>query len=306
MRPRAVVKLVRVLRYALQRFFANRCQRDAAAIAYRVLFSVGPLSIVLVSIFGLLLQDDAIRSDAVEAIAGWLPLSATGQADVEDALTAIATPASAAGLISLLLFAWTASGMMAALRLGLENAMGVSESRGFARGKLIDAALIVGAAVLVLATVAMTVLGDILRGSLAGRLGDAARFETLVGGFVRAGVFAGSVGVILLLYRLVPARVLRVRDGVIGAVVTAILLEAISLASGLIYEKTSKLSVIYGSLTVALFFVYSVYLYSSALLYGAQVAALWSRPEALTASPLRRQVTTTAAKLALKEIRRIT
>jgi membrane protein len=300
------VKLARVLHFALRRFFADRCPRDAAAIAYRVLFSVGPLSIVLVSIFALVLQDDATRADAVDLIAGWLPLSATGRADVERALTTIATPASAAGLISLLLFAWTASGMMTAIRQGLETAMNVSESRGFARGKVIDVLLIVGAAVLVLATVAITVLGDLLQRALGGRLGDAGRIDTLVGSFARVGVFAASVGVILLLYRFVPARELRLLDGVIGAVITAILLQAISLASGLIYAKTTKLSVIYGSLTAALFFVYSMYLYSSALLYGAEVAALWSRPEAVTATPLRRRVTSAAARVALREVRRIT
>jgi len=36
--------------------------------------------------------------------------------------------------------------------------------------------------------------------------------------------------------------------------------------------------VVYGSLTSALVFLYSVYLYASALLFGAQVAAAWSRP----------------------------
>ena len=57
------------------------------------------------------------------------------------------------------------------------------------------------------------------------------------------------------------------------------LLELISLASGFVYEKASSLSVIYGSLTVGLIFLYSVYLYSSALLLGAEVAAAWARPE---------------------------
>ena len=59
---------------------------------------------------------------------------------------------------------------------------------------------------------------------------------------------------------------------------TALLLFAISLVSGVIYERTRSLSVIYGSLTVALVFLYSVYLAASALLLGAEVAAAWSRP----------------------------
>src|SRR3954451_3305193 len=100
------MKLARVLNYALRRFFKDRCQRDAGAIAYRVLFAVGPLAIVLVSIFGLLLQDDGIRQQVVDAVVGVLPFSPAGRKDSEDALTTIASPATAAGFISLLLFAW--------------------------------------------------------------------------------------------------------------------------------------------------------------------------------------------------------
>jgi membrane protein len=300
------VKLVRVLSYALRRFFADRCPRDAAAIAYRVLFSIGPLAIVLVSIFGLLLQDDDMRQHVVDAVVDALPVSPAGRKDVEDALTTIATPASAAGFISLVLFAWSASGMMAAIRLGLESAMNVTESRSLARGKLVDAALVLGAAALVLVTVAVTVLGGIVEKALAGRLGGVAEIDSAVGALVRLGVFIASIGVVLLLYRFVPARGLRIRDGVVGATVTAVLLQAISLAAALIYAKTNKLSVIYGSLTVALFFVYSTYLYSSALLFGAEVAALWSQPRPASTTALRRRVTTLALKQALKEARKIT
>ena len=65
----------------------------------------------------------------------------------------------------------------------------------------------------------------------------------------------------------VPARGLRTRDGIAGALVTAVFLELISLASSYVYDKATKLSVIYGSLTVGLVFLYSTYLYASALLF---------------------------------------
>ena len=85
--------------------------------------------------------------------------------------------------------------------------------------------------------------------------------------------------VVLLLYRFVPARRLSFGDALAGAIVTAILLLAISLASSWILERAGQLSVVYGSLTAALvIFLYSVYLYASALLLGAEVAAAWSHP----------------------------
>jgi membrane protein len=304
--PVAIVKkLARVIPEALRQFFADHCSQQAAGIAYRVLFSIAPLAIVLVSIFGLVLQDDSVRRDVVNAIVDALPVSVAGRKDVENAITAIATPASAAGLVSLLVFAWAATGMMAALRQGLESAMHVTESRPLARGKLVDLVLIVGAAVLVLVTVGMTLLGNLVQ-STSASFGEAIGLGagTLASGLLRAAMFGLSIVVVLLLYRFVPARGLRIRDGLAGAIVTALLFQLISLASGWIYMKTTRLSVVYGSLTAALVFLYSTYLYCSALLLGAEVASAWARPP-LPASgePIVKQLKRAVAGLFVKRER---
>lgn len=288
MRQAVIAKLTRVVPSAIQRFFADQCPQLAAGIAYRVLFSIAPLAIVLVSIFGLVLQDDSLREDIVDAIVDALPVSATGRKDVENAITAIATPASAAGLVSLVVFAWAATGMMAAIRQGLERAMGVTESRPVARGKLVDLGLIVGAAALVLVTVGITLLGNLVQRRVGNAVGLGA--GTVAAILVHAAFFALSIVVVLLLYRFVPARGLRIRDGLVGAIVTAVLLLLISLAASWIYERTTRLSVVYGSLTAALVFLYSTYLYSSALLLGAEVASAWARPQTTNGEPVVTQI----------------
>jgi membrane protein len=285
-------KLAHVAPGALQRYFTDQCSQQAAAIAYRVLFSIVPLAIVLVSIFGLVLQDDSIREDVVDAIVDALPLSVAGRQDVEDAITAIATPASAAGFVSLIVFVWAATGMMTALRRGLERAMGVTQRRPLARGKLVDLALIVGPAALVLVNVTITLLGTLLQ-TTSGRLSEVLDFGGggLSAALLHAATFALSILVVLLLYRFVPARGLRIRDGLAGAILTALAFELISLASAWIYDKTTELSVIYGSLTSALVFLYSVYLYASALLLGAELAAGWARPQTVGGGePIRAQL----------------
>ena len=285
-------KLVRVVPGALEQYFADQCPQQAAGIAYRVLFSIAPLAIVLVSVFGLVLQNEGVRESVVDAVVDALPVSVAGRQAVEDALTAIATPASAAGFVSLIVFVWAATGMMTALRRGLERAMGVTESRPLARGKLVDLALIVGAAALVLVSVVITLLGTLLQ-TTSGWLGEVL---DLGGGVLSAfaqhgATFTLSIVVVLLLYRFVPARGLRIRDGLAGAILTAFAFELISLASGWIFDRTTELSVIYGSLTSALVFLYSVYLYAASLLLGAEVAAAWARPQTVGAGePIRAQV----------------
>jgi len=270
-------KLLRVVPEAIQGFYADHCPLQAAGIAYRVLFSIVPLAIVLVSIFGLVLQNEEIRRSVVNSIVGFLPVSTAGRKDVEKALSSIATPASAAGLVSLVVFAWAATGMMTSLRQGLETAMHVVHARPTARGKLVDLALVVGAGALVLLTALVTTLGGVVERLTTHLAGAGA--GTLSHTLARVIAFAMIVAVVLLLYRFVPARGIQFRDGLAGALVTSVLLELISVASGFVYNKASSLSVIYGSLTFGLVFLYSVYLYSSALLIGAEVAAAWARPE---------------------------
>ena len=76
-----------------------------------------------------------------------------------------------------------------------------------------------------------------------------------------------------------------------GGVVTGLLLLAISAASAFVYDKVAGLSAVYGSITALLVFLYSVYLYASALLFGAELAAAWSAPPGTgPAVPIRQQV----------------
>jgi membrane protein len=284
----ALRRLPGILASSVSRFFSAGCAQHAAGIAYRVLFSLAPLAIVLLSVFGLVLQDDDLRDRVVTAIVDVLPVDDAGSANVEDAIKGIATPASAAGLISLLAFLWAASAMMGAIRAGLVAAMGVDDERPVVRGKLFDLVLVAGAAVLVLLSVGFGLVAEAAAGFVS-RFGPEG---ATVGRVLATGFpFVLSVVTAMLLYRFVPSARLRFTHALAGASVTAVMLACISLASGLLYARTTQWSLIYGSLTSVLVFLYSVYLYASALLIGASVAAEWGRPQAPgSPEPLREKV----------------
>lgn len=260
----------------MSRFFSIGGPQHAAGIAYRVLFSLAPLAIVLLSVFGLVLQDDDLRDRVVTAVVDVLPFDEAGGANVERAINGIATPASAAGLISLIAFLWAASAMMGAIRSGLEAAMDVEHGRPVARGKLFDLVLVGGAAVLVVLSVGFGLIAEAAAG-FVGRFGPGG--DTVEWILATGFPFVLSVVTVMLLYRFVPESGLRFTHALAGACVTAVLLALISVASGLLYARTTRWSLIYGSLTSVLVFLYSVYLYASALLVGASVAAEWGRPQ---------------------------
>jgi membrane protein len=285
--------LVRVIPQAIDGYFADRCGQHAAGIAYRVLFSLVPLLIILVALFGIILRNDSLKNQVIEEIVAALPLSESGGADITRQIEKLASPATALGLVSLLVFGWAATGMMAALRAGLEVAMRVDRGRPPVRGKLVDVILIVGAAALVL----VVVLVNLAQAVVFGWIQRPLDWVGLDGGVLEQGFryvvpLLMTTGIVLLLYRFVPARRLRIGDALAGAIVTALLLLSISLVSGMIVERVKSLSVsvVYASLTSALVFLYSVYLAASALLLGAEVAAAWSHPGEATGDTRSQQI----------------
>jgi membrane protein len=284
-------RLGRVLVLAADRYWADSCPQQAAGIAYRVLFSIVPLAIVLVSLFGLVLNDQDVHNAVVDAIAGALPAAAADRADVADAITGLADTSGLVGLITLGVFVWAATGMMASIRAGLEVAIHAPRSRPMARGKLVDLALVLGAALLVLATVAATLLDKMAQHALR-HIDAATGLESSPAAewLPRLVAVGGSVAVAMLLYRFVPAGRLRRSEALAGAVTTSVLLLAISLASSRVYDGVTRLSVVYGSLTAVFVFLYSVYLYASALLFGGEVAAAWSVPPEPSGDPWRVQL----------------
>jgi len=276
---------------AVEDLFADRCTQYAAAIAYRVLFSLFPLTIFLVSIFGLVLQDDELRKKVVNEIIDVLPVSATGQSDVQKSIEGIATPLSAIGLISLAALIWGASGMMASIRLGLEAAMKVQRGRPAAHAKAVDFILVAAAGLLVLVVVGISAFAAFfsrLADRAAERVGIQASFT---GHFLRDGFQLVLITVMaLLLYRFVPARHLRARGALAGAVVTALGTWGAVRILAIIFADFSRYNLIYGSLAGVMTFLFFVYVVALILLFGAEFAYAWSQPPGLPGPPLRARI----------------
>ncbi len=166
----------------------------AAGIAYRVLFALAPLSVALVSVFGLLLQNEELKHDVINKIVSALPVNSQ---NVTEAIGNIATPASAAGLVSLLVLVWAASGMMTAIRFGLERTMSVEEDRGVVHGKLVDLGLVAATVVLVLASVGVGLVTQVvssLVAEVAGAVGlQGTATRTVVAKLLQLLLWTGTV-----------------------------------------------------------------------------------------------------------------
>ncbi|HEU5207706.1 MAG TPA: YihY/virulence factor BrkB family protein [Gaiellaceae bacterium] len=282
--------VVRSLPQAIEDMFADRCTQYAAAIAYRVLFSLFPLAIALVSIFGLVLQDDELRQNVIDEILDILPVSQSGQGNVQTSIEQIATPLSAIGLVSLVALLWGASGMMASIRLGLETAMKVDRGRPAVRAKLVDFVLVAAAGILVIFIVGLSAFGAFFS-ELVDRFTKWAGIETPSGLLLRDGVQLVAIAVtVLLLYRFVPARRIRRRGAIAGAILTAVGIWGATKVLAIVFSDFSRYNLIYGSLAGVMTFLFFVYVVAWILLLGAEFAYAWSQPPGPPGPPLRTQV----------------
>lgn len=282
--------IVRALPRAVEDMFTDRCTQYAAAIAYRVLFSLFPLTIALVSIFGLVLQDDEIRQKVIDELIDFLPVSESGQGNIQTSIEQIATPLSAIGLISLVALLWGASGMMASIRLGLETALKVDRGRPAARAKLVDFVLVAAAGVLVLLIVGLSAFGAFFS-KLVDRFTEWAGVATPSGLLLRDGLQLVAIGVtVLLLYRFVPARRIKRRGALAGAILTAVGVWGATKVLAIVFSDFSRYNLIYGSLAGVMTFLFFVYVVAWILLLGAEFAHAWSQPAGPPGPPLRAQV----------------
>ena len=286
-----VAGIARALPRAVEDLFRDRCPQYAASISFHVLFSLFPLTIVLVSVFGLVLQDEELRQRVISELLDVLPVSEEGQANVQSSIEGIASPLSAIGFVSLIALLWGASGMMASIRIGLEAALKVDRGRPAAHAKLVDFVVVGAAGVLVLLVVGLSAFAAFFS-RLADRITHEIGVEAnLSGVLLRDGVQLVVIGVMaLLLYRFVPARKLRTRGAVAGAVLTAIGTWGAARILAVIFADFSRYNLIYGSLAGVMTFLFFVYVVALILLLGAEFAYAWSEPPGPPGPPVRRRV----------------
>src|SRR5262249_40292058 len=144
--------------------------------------------------------------------------------------------------------------------------------------------------VLVLAIVGLSAFGAFF-GKVADRVTAWAGVQAPSGSFLRDGVQLVAIAVtVLLLYRFVPARRLRRRGALAGAILTSLGIWGTTRVLEVIFRDFSNYSVIYGSLAGVMTFLFFVYVIAWILLLGAEFAYAWSQPPGPPGPPIRRQL----------------
>ena len=275
---RAFDHLVRALSCAIAEYGRDRGPQLSAAIAYRVLFSLVPLATVLVSIASLLLQDEQRRADLTEYLLDAFPLAEEAGIDIEQYLTDIPTSAGIAGLVSIAVLVWAASGMMGAIRVGVTTAIGGQAGRPYLRSKLVDLVLVVALGALLVGSFGLSIAANAVTkwsGSVADALTPIGLGRGGALGVIVALLLTFSI--LLLSYRYLPVSRPTWRQTLVPAALAALASEVVKVGFSFYLATVATYDVVYGSLGSLFAFLFVVYLEASVFLLGAELTYAWPR-----------------------------
>jgi membrane protein len=273
-------RVAQLFEHGITDFFQDGMPQRAAAISFYALFSVFPLAILCVAVLGLVANNLQVRAQVISFLLDNLPLSADqGRRQLERLLYQVTRDVAGFGLLGSLTLVFAASGVMGAIRQGLNAAFDVREDRPPAQAKAWDLLMVLAFGVLVTLSFALT-LADELRQELSDRADELIRGS---GGVItRILIDAGRIVPLVIallifagLFRLIPARRQRLRDVWPGVLVAAIGYELAKYGFTIYLTHFANYGAVYASLGSIIAFLVFVFVAANIALLGAEIGSEW-------------------------------
>lgn len=270
---------------AVQEFTDDRCTQIAASISYYVFFSVFPLIIFLVTLFGQVLRNQNVRERVIDALMEVVPLAPEeGREQLDQILSGVATDLSLLGLLSIVGLIWSASAMMAALRGALNVAWDTTHRRTPVRGKIVDILMVLMVGLLIGVSIAATTVRPFVQSEIRAAADDL----SFLGSVMRFGMWSltflipivVSFLIFTALFRFVPAVKTSFDEIWPGALFSAIAFELAKVGFSFYIRNFGNYNAIYGSLGAVIVFMLFIFVAANVLLMGAEIASEWPRVRA--------------------------
>ena len=262
---------------AVKGYSGDGCGQKAAAISYFGLLSLFPLVLFAVSFIGIVAPESSLRERVVDAVLDNIPLGQEGPNDVGTAIKDVSgAETDAVGIFGLIALFWAASGMFGSLRAALSDVFNESENAPLIVRKAADLAMVLGFALLFVASLAITA---VMRYAVESEdniliLGHLARDSSFLLAPVRLLLpFVVSFGALFTVYWLVPASGDRPRrDLAIGALVAGALFELVKHGFTFYLGHFTNYALVFGPIGAIIAFLFWLYLSANILLFGAELA----------------------------------
>ena len=254
---------------------ADHVTNLAAALAYYAFLAIPSLLLVVVGVFSLVGDEDAVSS-IVERLQGVVPQEALTL--IKDSLTRVTETTSGSGIalavVGSVLAVWTLTGSMQTLMWALNSAYDREETRGFVKRRLIALAMVLLMLVAFALAFGLLVLGP----AISGWIGSAVGLESIID-----WLWWTAQWPILILGLLVAfATILYLGPNVdhprwsfltVGTVISVVVWLLASGAFALYVSQFGSYNKAWGSLSAVIIMLTWLWLSGLALLFGAEVNA---------------------------------
>jgi len=256
-------------------FYADNGSLLAAAVAYRLLFSLFPFALVLISLAGYMMSSPEFENQVITAMGTLIPVA---RGLIVNTLETVIKARETIGIIAMLLLVWSALTFFDVLRNSLNRAWNVTAGHTFVKGQLMDVSMLVLA---VLGLVVFTWLTTTIH------FVHESNMQLWIFKFTKTSLFAKMVftlfsammayAVILLLYRFVPSNQPGWRHIWLGALLAAIGFEIIRFAFVWYVKNFAQYNLIYGPISSVIVLLMFIYLTAWVLLFFAKFSYVGMR-----------------------------
>jgi membrane protein len=278
-------RIIRLSERALRKFFEHPMSTYAAALAYRGLFGLFPLVLILVVLVGALGLPESVqglieqgRSESSQQVPEQLePVVERGREQIQPLERMIEQAQKQAGgellFFGVALALWSISALAGTLTEAFNAAYEVPETRRWWKVSALSWAFGPVLALMVIVSVGLMLIGPGLVERIAELVGLDEVFVSLWG-WLRFPIALALLAVVLsLVYRFGPDAKLRFRTVVLGAVLAVVLWAISSIGFSFYLANFANYGVTYGSLGAAVGLLFYLYLSASVVLLGAEVNA---------------------------------
>lgn len=261
--------------HALKRFYSGHDLTYAASIAYWALLSLFPFLLLIMSLVGAAIADDADRTAVVQFALDYFPTRVEFITRQLDAFRQTPLQLGIAGVAGL---TWASLGFFGSVSTAVNYAWGVETPRSFLKHRLFAFLMLVTAGLMFAIAMIMVSAVPIIEASWFAQV--LPRFPALMVLQSLAARWISTVLLIIVLgfiYYFVPNAKVRFRHVWIGAVLTGFVWRAAFAGFSWYIGDVSELSRIHGSIAAVVIFLFWIYVSAVILLYGVQFTAAYGR-----------------------------
>ena len=246
-------------------FLGKNCQYIAGAIAFYTLFSMFPLVLAVVSIWGFFSGQEIERAALAEQMAEVVPISSEF---IGQTMRGVVSARAITGVVAVVGMIWASSTAFGAIRKGINTAWGVTRTRPFIRERLIDIGLATGAGILMVFLLFVTPMVSSIQNLIQLVFPDVS--NELISQIVTFGLTPViAFATFLVLYKYMPYTNVSLRSVWPGALVSSVAFYITNLVFIWYVNTFALYNAVYGAIGAMMALLTWVYVSAIILLFGA-------------------------------------